>query len=200
MKNIYFYGDSNTYGFDPITGRYPKECRWTEQLESLFRKNDIPLHLTARGYNGECIPVMSYQVDAICRDVKDTNADLFAVMLGSNDLMLNRPEPDAEEIGRKMKDFLTNFNIIMMQTMPIILVSPPMMKVSEQGGFCPDEVLVKEASKLGEVYRRVGRVFHAGIIDAGQWPMELSFDGVHLSRQDHIVFAGCMYNELLHYA
>ncbi|MGN1031789.1 MAG: acylhydrolase, partial [Butyricicoccaceae bacterium] len=37
MKTVLCYGDSNTHGFDPATlGRYPREVRWTGQLQKLL--------------------------------------------------------------------------------------------------------------------------------------------------------------------
>jgi len=40
VKKVLFYGDSNTYGYDPagfMGGRYPKESRWTEVLQMNLR-------------------------------------------------------------------------------------------------------------------------------------------------------------------
>ena len=36
LKKAFFYGDSNTYGYDPagfMGGRYPREERWTTILQ-----------------------------------------------------------------------------------------------------------------------------------------------------------------------
>ena len=36
MKHIYFYGDSNTHGYDPFdfyAGRYPEELVWTNIVQ-----------------------------------------------------------------------------------------------------------------------------------------------------------------------
>ena len=37
MKNILCYGDSNTYGTDPVNGgRHPRDVRWTGVLRQLL--------------------------------------------------------------------------------------------------------------------------------------------------------------------
>ena len=40
MKKAFFYGDSNTFGYDPadyLTGRYPWQHRWTGILKDRFK-------------------------------------------------------------------------------------------------------------------------------------------------------------------
>lgn len=36
MKYILCYGDSNTFGTDPIMGRHPDDVRWTGVLQKLL--------------------------------------------------------------------------------------------------------------------------------------------------------------------
>ena len=37
MTTILCYGDSNTYGYNPVNGlRYPKEVRWTGVLQKML--------------------------------------------------------------------------------------------------------------------------------------------------------------------
>jgi len=37
MKTILCYGDSNTYGYNPVTGgRWPEDIRWTGRLQQLL--------------------------------------------------------------------------------------------------------------------------------------------------------------------
>lgn len=56
MKTMIFYGDSNTYGYDPrfyIPGRYPKGVRWTSIVEQCFVSK---ARVVAAGENGRSIP------------------------------------------------------------------------------------------------------------------------------------------------
>ena len=45
MEKIIFYGDSNTYGYDPrgfFGMRYPKEVRWTGIVRDRFKGKQAP--------------------------------------------------------------------------------------------------------------------------------------------------------------
>lgn len=57
---ILFYGDSNTYGYDPADwteGRYPKNLRWTEIVsKALSEKWEI----REEGLNGRRIPDLRF--------------------------------------------------------------------------------------------------------------------------------------------
>ena len=51
MMNVLFYGDSNTWGFDPETGqRYPYPLRWTSVCARLLgpEYNCIPCGMNGR--------------------------------------------------------------------------------------------------------------------------------------------------------
>ena len=95
MRKVFFYGDSNTYGYDPsgmMGGRYPRRSRWTtilsERLEGEWS-------VARDGMPGRMIPDagkgLSYVIDAL---KAERPMDLFAVMLGTNDLLTMR-RPDA---------------------------------------------------------------------------------------------------------
>ena len=91
MKNLLFYGDSNTWGFNPATGeRYPYEKRWTAICAKILGDdfNCIPA-----GMNGRTT-IFDDPVKA-CRNGRDAldyelqthkPLDLIVVMIGTNDL------------------------------------------------------------------------------------------------------------------
>ena len=42
MTTILCYGDSNTYGYNPVNGlRYPKDVRWTGVLQKLLGEKKV---------------------------------------------------------------------------------------------------------------------------------------------------------------
>ena len=103
MRKAFFYGDSNTYGYDPAGywgGRYPRSQRWTTIVaEGLAGKWEI----AADGMPGRVIPAqgraLSYLADRLRAELP---VDLFAVMLGTNDI-LGTLKPDAEKTTRDME-------------------------------------------------------------------------------------------------
>lgn len=58
MKKIVFYGDSNTYGYDPrgfLSMLYPGEVRWTEKIRERF---DGIYEIIEEGQNGRLLPTL----------------------------------------------------------------------------------------------------------------------------------------------
>ena len=91
MKTILCYGDSNTYGYDPATGRrYPADVRWTGVLRGLLGQD---FSVIEEGCNGRTSvfldPVEGWKrgIDYL-RPCLNTHkpVDLVVLMLGTNDL------------------------------------------------------------------------------------------------------------------
>ena len=79
------YGDSNTYGYDPrgfVGDRYPAECRW---VDILARKRNWEVQ--NEGQNGREIPSRPFQYQRAGELLAQSAPDIFAVMLGTNDLL-----------------------------------------------------------------------------------------------------------------
>ena len=170
MTNIFCFGDSNTYGYDPrsyLGGRYPGGTFWTDIL------NENPYwHVTNGGMNGRTIP------DG--RTAALPGADLLVVMLGSNDLLCGY---SPEDTAARMERFLAHAAPQYPQT---LLVAPPPMK---RGEWVTEERLPADSARLAEEYRAVAERLHIHFADAGQWGVELAFDGVHFSQAGHLAFA-----------
>ena len=65
MKKILFYGDSNTYGYDPagfMGGRYPRQERWTTILQKNLQET---WQIAADGMPGRALPTSVYEWDYI---------------------------------------------------------------------------------------------------------------------------------------
>ena len=194
MKKILFYGDSNTYGFSPYTGRYPKDKIWTEILHQMFQRNNVPYELLADGRCGEEIPASSFSISSLQEEIEKEQPAYFAVMLGSNDL-LNMHHPAAETVGKKMTRFLMGMKKVI-PAERIILTVPPAMKVSDEGGFCPTAETVKAVSRLADVYHRIAEEQSVLYLNTQKAEAPLSYDGVHLSKEGHQKLAAYLYQEM----
>lgn len=111
LKKYYFYGDSNTYGYDPrdpFGGCYPREKIWTNLLKNIMGES---VTVISDGLNGRKIPKYKRTIELLEMGLKrEKNLAAFAVMLGSNDLLLSDSEGgniNADEIVQHMEDFLT---------------------------------------------------------------------------------------------
>ena len=96
MKTILFYGDSNTYGYDPRSffgDRFSREIRWTSRLAAAAEKD---WKVFSEGMNGREIPSGKYELQHVYsllqEGIQGAPPDWFAVMLGTNDLFSTYPD------------------------------------------------------------------------------------------------------------
>ena len=165
-------GDSNTWGYDPRSfygSRYTADVRWTDQLGDSTVINC--------GMNGLSIP----QNALVYRDlIKSKSPDLTIVMLGSNDLLEGA---SAAVTTERMNSFLMEIKAV---TPAILLISPPSML---RGEWVQSEKLISESKKLGVLYGKLAESLELLYVDADDWQVDLSFDGVHFSEEGHASFA-----------
>lgn len=195
MKKLIVYGDSNTYGFDPrgfSGGRYPLEKIWTT-LAADALGNDWKV--VNKGMNGRRIPCHEESFLYIERLLADLSPDdIFAVMLGSNDLLMTL-EPDADEAVRKMEAFVIWLKEH--KDCPKLLLIAPAY-VSDEGGTDPLYRRYREESiKMNEGFCALAKKHGILFANAGKWNIPLAFDSVHFSGEGHRIFAEKIYNVIL---
>lgn len=192
MLRILCFGDSNTYGYDPrlgSTGRYPESQRWTGRLNAL---QDV--YVRNLGMNGARIPRNANYVEEICLG---ESPDLITIMFGSNDVLEKvayaeqirlrlSPGEVAERVAFDMGRFLGEVQgRLAGEASPVIvLIAPPLMA----RGTWTDERIVDEVKRLAPLYRELAADLGVSFLDASSWPLELCFDGVHLTEEGHRAF------------
>ena len=165
-------GDSNTYGYDPRSyfgSRYPAEVRWTERLEGHEVLNC--------GMNGLAVPRTGGPYLEL---IRSKSPHLAVVMLGSNDLLEGS---NAAATADRMDTFLAD---VMAAGVKVLLIAPPPM---QRGEWVQSDTLIEESEKLRQRYRKLAEERGCFFADAGDWGVELLFDGVHFSPAGHAAFA-----------
>ena len=176
---ILCFGDSNTYGYDPRSyfgGQYPARHRWVDLLAQ-----KLNCKVVNAGENGREIPQYEWELQRF--DLMLTNQkplDLLIIMLGGNDLLQGNC---VEAVAQRMESFLTG---IRLERSKIILIGPPRMK---SGAWITDARLLEECVQLNAAYRTVAEELGIRFIDATDWDIEVTFDGVHYSEKGHHTFA-----------
>ncbi|MBR5229428.1 MAG: lipase [Firmicutes bacterium] len=190
MGKIVCFGDSNTYGYDPVTMRYGAADRWVDLLAGMQAREVINM-----GQNGRTIPDGSFaeRLSGVME-----SGDRLLIMLGSNDLLLEG-KPAAVAAAR-MEDFLLALQATFAYEAPkakagpeIILISPPPMK---RGFWVTDDNTVEESYKVAGLYKALADKMNIGFADAGTWGVELTCDGVHFTETGHHKFAEGIYKHL----
>ena len=189
MRKIVFFGDSNTYGYEPsevLPGRYPAEVRWVDRFAGQLGKE---WQVISNGLNGRKIPDVrhTYQQEPVLRMIKEAGeAGILAVMLGTNDLVLTYTA-DAEVPIAKMNRFLA-FVTEHMDPERLLIIAPVYIGSSNAGiQFLSD--WYKESIKMNEGFRTLSAKYGNRFVDAGKWGIELAYDYVHLSPSGHRQFA-----------
>lgn len=174
--NVICYGDSNTWGYDPRSRAgesYPTGSRWTDILGMKTGWTVIN-----QGMNGREVPAAPAEIPE--------NTDLFLVMLGTNDLLqLDTPEAAA----KRMEVFLSGMN-----TEKVVLIAPPAMVWGE---WVQDDGLIQDSIRLTHLYRELSLQLGVRFLDAGQWGVDLAYDGVHFTEAGHKAFAEGLVKELV---
>ena len=171
---LWCFGDSNTYGYDPcgfFGGRYA--VPWPERLAEM-----TGLEVINDGKNGRMIPAREYELRQFRRDVERYNADMLAVLLGTNDLLEGAK---AGDIAARMEAFIAEC------AGPLtLLISPPPLK---RGAWVPDDGLVEASGELSRHYKALAERLGLRYADAGEWDIGLAYDGVHFTEEGHARFA-----------
>ena len=178
MKRILCFGDSNTFGYDPRSyfgSQYPADVRWTGLLQN------AGWEVANCGQNGLCIPRES-QLPAVTDLLRRVPSDVVTVMLGSNDLLNGASAGNtAERMMALLRCMVESAGEAI-----ILLIAPPPMRF---GDWVQTQELIDESIKLGGLYRQLAEKQDVAFADAGEWGVELSFDGVHFSPEGHAAFA-----------
>lgn len=200
MKKVLFYGDSNTYGYDPsgfMGGRYSQRDRWTTILQENCKET---WEIMSDGMPGRALPATRYEWEYLRSLFRQAAPlDLFAVMLGTNDI-LGTVRPDAAKAARKMNDFITFFMDNAGEGTQFLLIAPPRFELTElswaepyvSGDKSLAQIFYDESRKLAEYYEEIAEDRQTLFVDASKWELDFAFDGVHLSERGHALFAAEM--------
>jgi lysophospholipase L1-like esterase len=199
MKTILCYGDSNTWGFNPMTqGRYDHKTRWPMVLKEILNKNSPPddpaWWVVEEGLNGRTSsrddPVEGdrnglRQLLPILESHKPI--DIAAVMLGTNDLK-PRFNPSPFDIARGVQNVV--IAILKSDCGPdnsapkVLMICPPPTAASPVfKHIFGDSVGISK--KLPPMYRALAAECGAAFLDAGKYIKSSSADGIHLDPEDH---------------
>ena len=193
MRSILFYGDSNTWGYDPADGaRFPYEARWTSVCAGLLGSgyNCIPAGMNGRTtvFDDPVKPLRNgyEEIDHELQSHKPL--DLVVVMLGTNDLKYTNAKGSAEGLERLVQRVLSanerfRFSSPVFPAEPSVLILSPVHLNASFGSSGYDDV--SESRLLAERYREVAEKHGLHFMSAADAARPSETDGVHLDREAH---------------
>lgn len=209
MKQIICFGDSNTYGYIPETGkRYPWGIRWTSILSEKLGNDDF--RVVEEGLCGRTTVFEDPLRDGRCGvrsfpTILETHApseeDVVVIMLGTNDCKTAYgASPELIALGAgKLLGQIRAFS----EKTKIILVSPIHLgKKVWQSGFDPEfsEKSVDVSLRLSEEYRKLSERADVFFLDASEYAQPSEADQEHMNEEGHRNFAEAVYRKIIEIA
>ena len=191
MKQIICYGDSNTFGYIPGSGkRYPKDIRWTGVLSSLlgddykvieegcnnrtgFVRNQSGKLFSGSEYINECF-------------IRHPEFDIFILSLGTNDTQkfYNITPQSIKEGLKNLVEKIKNQN----EQGTLIIVAPLILNTDVlKGGFSIqfDEKSIERTHWIQNVYSDFCRENDIIFFDINSYVEQSAIDGLHYSPEAH---------------
>jgi len=192
VKEILCYGDSNTWGYDPVTKeRFDRDERWTGILQNMLGPD---YHIIEEGLSGRTTvwddPIEGYKSGKTylipCLETHKP-LDLVIIMLGTNDLK-KRFSVSAYDIAGGagvLVDIVNKSAAGRMGKTPkvLLLAPPPLGKLAEfaemfEGG-------AEKSRRLSQHYRNIAQQCGCEFFDTSTVIRSSDVDGVHLEKGDH---------------
>ncbi len=209
-KRIICFGDSNTWGYNPIDGsRYDENTRWPMVLQRLLGDE---YQIIEEGQNGRtianadpwewgCKCGMDYIVPMVDSHVP---FDVLIIMLGSNDLKdkFNLPAADIAGSLQNMLMKTKSFLEYKCGADPkILIVAPPHIgddfANSPFAPFFNADKCVKNSKELAKWYKQVADRFECDFFDASSVCRAGDVDCLHLMEDGHKALAEGIYDKLM---
>ncbi len=194
MKTVLCYGDSNTWGADPVSrGRFPLDVRWTGVLQAALGGG---YRVIEEGLNGRTTvwddPIEGYKNGKTylipCLETHRP-LDLLILMLGTNDLKKKfslTAYDVAQGAGVLVREAQISAAGIDSAAPRVLLLCPP--PFAPMAGTRYEEMMEgaeEKSFRLAPHYRRIADEYGCDFLDAGQVIVSSRVDGFHLDASEH---------------
>jgi len=194
MKTILCYGDSNTWGADPVSGRrFSIHDRWPGVLrdelgsdfyvieEGLGGRTTIWDDPMSEGRNGK-----DYLLPCLASHMP---LDLVIIMLGTNDLK--------DRVARTATRIAAGAGLLAVMALQsgagpdggaprvMLICPPPLGKITASGELWGFGGAEEESRRLAKYYRIAAEQNGCSFLDAGEHIVSSDIDGIHLELEQH---------------
>jgi len=194
MYTVLCYGDSNTYGRDPVTKkRLARDVRWPGVLQHELGNE---YYVIEEGLNGRTTvwddPVRGHakrngsKYLVPCLE-SHSPVDLVVVMLGTNDLKMRysvTPYDIAQSLGSLIEIILKSGCGVDERVPHILILAPPPLGTLKEwaetfaGG-------VEKSKKLAGYYRSISEQYGCSFFDTSTVIRCSTIDGLHFDPEEH---------------
>jgi len=192
MKNILCFGDSNTWGYTPITGeRYERSSRWPGALQNFLGNL---FHIKEEGLSGRTIannikgraPRSGKEILPVLLETHQP-LDLVIVSLGTNDLMHDFGH-SAKCIAQNMKELCllintSDFNAQHKPKIKIMIISPPHLAALPEEDQQLFQHGFEKSQQLAIHYQQIAQELNIDFLDAQEIIQTTDLDGIHWTAE-----------------
>lgn len=195
MKKILCFGDSNTFGFDPVTyGRYDKSSRWSGILGEIL-PDDYKIieegmnNRTGFFKNPESLKESGGEYLPVCLE-KNKDFDICILSLGTNDAQIIYPL-DTTTVKNGLKKLISA--VKKANPFAKIIIIPP-VKITRDllhSGFSElfDEDSIKKIQDVFPIFEKTAKNNKCLYFDLNTFVRPSKFDGIHYTKGSHRIIA-----------
>lgn len=195
MKNILCFGDSNTWGYEPLIAcRYPIDVRWTGVLQDSlgdgFRVIEEGLNGRTNATNEADRPIRS-GLDALPILLESHRPlDLVAVMLGTNDLKhdFGLTASQIADGARQVCRSILDCEHLADDRPQILLISPTHVESVPKDERQLFLGALEKSRELAVHYQSLAQDLGLHFLDASKIVIKTDIDGVHWDASQHKTF------------
>ena len=198
MKKILCFGDSNTFGYIPVSGeRYDENTRWTGILKQKLLPDYKVIEAGCNNRNGF--------IESNCGDeftgfkvlptYLSEKPDIVVLAIGINDAQ-KFYRPSTEDMK---KGLVSMSQSVIDSGAKLVIVSPPVLNEDVlKGNFSVqfDEISVELSKQLPDIYKDVANSLNSLYIDLNEYVSVSPLDGLHYSQESHKKIADIIYNKI----
>lgn len=200
-KRVLCYGDSNTWGYIPLTGkRFDENARYTKLLQKLLGEKYEVVEDGLRGRNvghdfnvyprGNLNGAITFPQSLIAHDP----LDYVIIMLGTNDLDA-RFNSNAQECAKILeKEYITlvkeDLSVILTKTPTIVIVAPNEM--TGMAEYLKDKGVIEKSHYFNIEYKKIAEENNCLFVD--NTGLVAGEDGIHLTKESHMLLAKKLYD------
>ena len=192
MKKIICYGDSNTFGYNPIdNSRFDENIYWTSILQKKLPSckiiNEGMCDRTGFVDNpkGALFSSQKHFPELI---KKSENFDLLILWVGTNDLQFQY-DIDFKTVEAGLFNLI---NLAKEKAEKIIVIPPVILDERVLKGFFSfqfDEKSVLKSKEIGKIFKQAAKSNNCLFIDINEWVKPSDFDGLHYDEKSHKIIA-----------
>lgn len=193
MKKILCYGDSNTFGYNPLNGeRFEENQRWSGILKKLLNNYEI-IEEGKNNRTGFVSNPDGFEFSANRHFPKLLNnlksVDILILAIGSNDLQFQY-DISFKNIERGLELLISVAKSYRIKN--IILVPPVILDNNILDGNFKhqfDESSIKKSKHVNKIYKKLARILNCKYFDFNEIASPSELDGLHYTETSHAKIA-----------